>query len=415
MKSSGVVFHTSVPPHVRETVRAFAAQDQLAAFLTTLYAGKFPLGAWTQCLPAAWTARIMQRRIQDIPLDRVQCMRRWEILRLAIPGPGSLRESMADAIWEYSEHSFSRWVAGHIPEDAGFVYGYDHMALETFLAAGSRGIHRVLEICSPEWDAMQSLTRTEMERMGLGNDPYLALCEQHHARRTRRCREEWNLADRIIVNSEVTRQSFTRAGYAMDRVRMLPLGAPTPRIEALADWTPPAEHMARLLWVGPFTPRKGVRILKQAMASSQWPRGATLDVYGSVPVPEVARGFPLTIHWHGPRPQAEVWAAMSRADALILPTLADGFGMALTEAWAHGLPVLTTDQAGAAAWMTHEEHGLIFPAGNSDALVQAVAAFIGHAPAWPQWRRACLALAKRLSWEQYRERLPSVALSVAPA
>lgn len=47
------------------------------------------------------------------------------------------------------------------------------------------------------------------------------------------------------------------------------------------------------------------------------------------------------------------------ADALLLPTPYDAFGMVLTEAMACGLPVITTPMAGAAELLTDGVHGLI--------------------------------------------------------
>jgi glycosyltransferase involved in cell wall biosynthesis len=408
MNCPGIVFHTSVAPHVQQSVRAFEDQGKLAGFFTTLYAGEFPLGPWIHSLPSSWTERLRQRQVPGLPRERVHCLRRWELLRLSAPGPASWRESLADHIWERGELAFSQWVSRRLPDPCGFVFGCDHLSLEVFHEARKRGIRRVLEISSLEWDSTQAITRTEMERMGLGRDPYLRLCEQNQPRRSRRCRAEWDLADVIIVNSEVTRASFSRAGFAVDKVRVLPLGAPPPVDEARQAWTAPDRGTLRLIWVGPFTPRKGVRILKQAMASASWPTGVSLDVYGSLPMPDVARGFPSSVRWHGPRPHHQIIDALDRADALILPTLADGFGMAITEAWSRGLPVLTTDQAGAAEWMEPGLHGCRFQAGQPDALTDAVAGFISRQDHWKDYRSACLALAKQLSWEQYRKQLPRV-------
>lgn len=405
MKSPGIVFHTSVAPHVRETVRAFERAGRLAGFHTTLYDGRFPLGPWTGMLPERRKARLQQRRIPGLDSGKVHTFPWWEILRLAIPGPATFRESLADSVWEKADHAFARHVATQLPPDCGFVYGYDHSSLEVFAAARARGIRCLYELNSPEWGEMQELTRAEMEKVGHGNDPYLGLCERRLPRRIRRCRQEWDLADVVVVNSNVTRDSFAAAGYAMDKVRVVPLGAPVPDPAALRDWKPDAARI-RLIWVGPFMPRKGARILREALASADWPANAHIDIYGSVPMAGLQSGFPPgRVDWHGPVTQAEVRHAMARADALLLPTLADGFGMAITEAWSCGLPVLTTPRAGAAEWMTDHLHGIRFAAGSPGALVDAVKRFMEKQNEWPRWRAACQDLAASLSWEQYHRRL----------
>jgi glycosyltransferase involved in cell wall biosynthesis len=54
----------------------------------------------------------------------------------------------------------------------------------------------------------------------------------------------------------------------------------------------------------------------------------------------------------------------------ILPTLSDGFGGTQLEAMAHGLPVIATYNCGEV--VEHGRSGLIVPAGNSQALAEAI-------------------------------------------
>ena len=46
-------------------------------------------------------------------------------------------------------------------------------------------------------------------------------------------------------------------------------------------------------------------------------------------------------------------------DAFVFPTPYDAFGMVVAEAMASGLPVITTREAGAAEWITHETSGIL--------------------------------------------------------
>ncbi|NJK93044.1 MAG: glycosyltransferase family 4 protein [Blastochloris sp.] len=406
MKSApGIVFHPSVAPHVRETVLAFDYQDLLQMFFTSLYWGRSPLGSFWDRLPEVWQSRARRRRVPFLDEVKVHSFPFWESLRLAIPGPPCVREPLSDLLWEQGDHAFSQHLARRLPEKCGFVYGYDHSSLEVFRAAKTRRFPCIYEVPSLEWDQMQTLTRQEMTAMGQEKDFYLQCCERHHIRRTQRCRQEWDLADLIIVNSEVTRQSFAAAGYDTERVRVVPLGAPPASEDSLQRWSP-SPRLLRLIWVGPFTPRKGARILREALSHPLWPAGASIDVFGSVPMPGVALNLPADrIRWHGTISQEKLWHVMSEADALLLPTLADGFGMALTEAWSQGLPVITTDRAGAAELMTHQVHGIKFHAGSVEALLEALHCFSQHRPAWPQWRVACLELARKNSWTVYHEKI----------
>jgi glycosyltransferase involved in cell wall biosynthesis len=62
-----------------------------------------------------------------------------------------------------------------------------------------------------------------------------------------------------------------------------------------------------------------------------------------------------------------------RAELMVFPSLHDGFGFAVAEAMACGLPVIVTDSTGAADWVS-SECGWIVPAGEAEPLALAIAA-----------------------------------------
>ena len=64
--------------------------------------------------------------------------------------------------------------------------------------------------------------------------------------------------------------------------------------------------------------------------------------------------------------------AYHRAELFVLPSLEDGFGFVAAEAMACGIPVVVTDQCGAAEWVTAGENGWVVPAGNVDALADVL-------------------------------------------
>ncbi len=67
-----------------------------------------------------------------------------------------------------------------------------------------------------------------------------------------------------------------------------------------------------------------------------------------------------------------------RADVLVMPTYYEGYGMAVAEALARGLPVVSTD-TGAIADLLGTDAGLLIPVGDLDALTEALRAVIEDA------------------------------------
>ncbi len=61
-----------------------------------------------------------------------------------------------------------------------------------------------------------------------------------------------------------------------------------------------------------------------------------------------------------------------RCDLFVLPSMDDGFGMALFEAMANGVPAIATRNCGASELLTDGVDGLVIDAGSVDQLVAAI-------------------------------------------
>jgi glycosyltransferase involved in cell wall biosynthesis len=62
---------------------------------------------------------------------------------------------------------------------------------------------------------------------------------------------------------------------------------------------------------------------------------------------------------------------MQAADMFLNTSLNEGMPGAVLEAMAEGLPVIASDVTGNRALVVHEENGLLFPVGDTEALAQA--------------------------------------------
>lgn len=102
----------------------------------------------------------------------------------------------------------------------------------------------------------------------------------------------------------------------------------------------------RLIVLGRLHPKKGLQELFDAMECL--PADFSLDVYGTGDA-EFTQGLAakaaqsqgrIRMHGHVDGPQKT--AAFAKADLFVLPSHSENFGIAVAEAMAHGLPVLTT-------------------------------------------------------------------------
>ncbi len=81
--------------------------------------------------------------------------------------------------------------------------------------------------------------------------------------------------------------------------------------------------------------------------------------------------FDQRCHWLGQLDQNTVLETLCACDLYLWPGINEAYGLALLEAQACGLPVVTGDRPGPAAIVRHKYTGLLTPEGNIPAFIQA--------------------------------------------
>ncbi|HSB99562.1 MAG TPA: glycosyltransferase, partial [Burkholderiaceae bacterium] len=135
-----------------------------------------------------------------------------------------------------------------------------------------------------------------------------------------------------------------------------------------------------LLCVATLIPRKGHAVLIEALQGLQ-ERRWILHCVGGARDADTAKALRAAIdahrlgarvHLHGEVPSGRLQVLYDRADAVVLPSLYEGYGMVLAEAMARGLPVVSTT-AGAIAATVPSGAGILVPPGDALALRAALA------------------------------------------
>jgi glycosyltransferase involved in cell wall biosynthesis len=154
--------------------------------------------------------------------------------------------------------------------------------------------------------------------------------------------------------------------------------------ERAAAPTTAQDDIATFLFVGELIPRKGLRQLLQACAVLQQRqvRDYRLVVIGdgeeraSLEKFVWAEDLQAVVSWQGWLPYERLGSYFESATALIFPTLEDVWGMVLPEAMAFGLPVLCSNQAGAAELVVPGENGDLFDPQQPEALADLMSRYI---------------------------------------
>ncbi|MFN3493713.1 MAG: glycosyltransferase family 4 protein [Hydrogenophaga sp.] len=185
----------------------------------------------------------------------------------------------------------------------------------------------------------------------------------------------------VVVTSRHTVRDLVAMGVPEQSIAVV-----EPGTERVPGPGMPPPHRApgpvRLLCVATVTPRKGHAVLLEALADLPMPEQSwELHNVGSLQrdpdhahrMQTLAAAMPCAsqVTWHGEVDDNTLRSHYDHADVLVLPSLHEGFGMVVTEAVAHGLPVVTTD-GGALADTLPPGAGLVVPAGNAPALRAAL-------------------------------------------
>ena len=193
-------------------------------------------------------------------------------------------------------------------------------------------------------------------------------------------------ARKIVVTSRRTAASLADYGVLRDRIAVVEPGtdpAPPARGSQSALQSTLNNHHSTisLLCVATLTPRKGHEVLLRALASLP-ARNWRLTCAGSVDRdPATASRLRALIRsldveervtLAGDLDARQLAAEYDRSDLFVLPTLYEGYGMAVAEALARGLPVIST-ATGAIPDIVCDDAGIVVPPGDWAAFGDALA------------------------------------------
>lgn len=200
----------------------------------------------------------------------------------------------------------------------------------------------------------------------------------------------------VVVTSPSTARALAAAGVPAARTAVVEPGTDA------AAWAPGGGGgvgALSLLCVATLTPRKGHAVLVEALADLRdrpWvlhcAGSRSRDPAESARVDALAArlGVGERIRWHGEVDGPQLEALYAQADLFVLPSLHEGYGMALAEALARGLPVVSTT-AGAIVDTVPAEAGVLVPPNDVHALRDALRRLMDE----PDWRSALAAGARR--------------------
>lgn len=234
--------------------------------------------------------------------------------------------------WIIDHNVFDLWVAAQIRAYDGkldIFHGWHHQCLFSMKAAREKGAKLVIDQVSVHPAYWAEVPRQE-------SNPYINLVIQ-------KARQEYELADRILVPSQFVIDTFLQRGIDAAKLVLLPYGVDSVRFS-------PGDSKAHtdfsILFVGSVTRRKGADTLVQAFSEANIPH-SRLDLVGPIEhdMKDLVRSLDdrASVHFHG---QGDPLPFYRNAAVFVLPSWIEGSALVCYEAAACGVPVITTHESG---------------------------------------------------------------------
>jgi len=220
---------------------------------------------------------------------------------------------------------------------------------------------------------------------------------------------ELKLADLIVVNSRFTQDSLLRVGIPRERIKVVPLGAPTVNARVAVKSKSPFIFLS----VGTQSVRKGVHYLLEAWRKLRPAGDVELWLIGHMSLPmRMFDSIPGKLVIRRSVPKNELYEMYRHASVLVFPSLCEGFGMVITEAMAQGLPVITTPSTGGPEFIEHGHSGFLVPIRDVDRLGESMQWCLDNRQELVEMGNRAAESAAKWQWSNYRAMLGKTVLDL---
>ncbi|MGX5357819.1 glycosyltransferase family 4 protein [Kocuria sp. KH4] len=276
-----------------------------------------------------------------------------------------------------------------------------HSGLEPFQAAAQRTTKILMyPIAHHSW--MQETMRTEAE----SNPEWAHFLQGYRMPLWKQTLldAEIQLADKIMVPSSFVRSTFMHAGVDAEKLVVQNLGVDLPPTDTPSmDRSQHSSCKTTFLFAGQVNQRKGIGYILDAFAQMET-KDTELLIAGHASAEmrdRLSRYARVT--YLGTMPRQELFAVMAQADALLLPSFAEGFPLTALEAMANQCVPIVSQFTFASDVIRDGENGFVVDAGSVEQLVQRMTNVVDDQKQTRAIKLNAQQTARGYSWSAYEK------------
>jgi glycosyltransferase involved in cell wall biosynthesis len=227
--------------------------------------------------------------------------------------------------------------------------------------------------------------------------------------------EEIRRANHYIVASSVSKQSLVNLGVSNSDIILVPYGTnlfPS----YIANYGRPKDSFEsprlRCLFIGSLTYAKGAKHYSDAILSLpkdkyEFHFAGTYDV--SSPLYSLLCS---SVVFHGHLSRSHLMSVLQNTDILVFPSLVDGFGLSVLEAFSMGVPVICSSGAGVKDIVRNNIDGIIVKSGSSHEICKSLEYLNDNRQLLAKMSENAYFQSIFYTWERYHSELASHFLNV---
>ncbi len=296
-----------------------------------------------------------------------------------------------------TDRLLSRWIEKEAGRRKANIFTYEPYAVPRPADGFAGGRKQILFHFHPHVDQEDKIYAEDQRRF----PEFYGQAKVTESPWRKRTIDAWRQADMVLCASSFTRDSLVAAGMRPDICRVVPYGVKLPPAEGGVARKGPL----KLLFVGRNPLRKGLHHLLLAWRQAVKKEGDRLTVV-CVAQDRAVRELGADqrgVVWRDSVSGEELNRLYREADALVVPSLCEGFGHVYLEAMGHGCAAVGTGHSALPDLGGEKEGVFVVPAGN----VEALATLISRVSVVPGIFRSRAEAARRraaeFTWEKFRE------------